>query len=42
MTELVAQNYYSETQEDVSIPLKPDIPPSQNAQRYYKLYAKAK
>ncbi len=36
------ENYYSETLETVKIPLKPELSPSKNAQRYYKLYAKAK
>lgn len=39
---LEAENYYSPTQEMVSIPLQTDLSPSRNAQRYYKLYAKAK
>ena len=40
--ELIAENYFSENLETVKIPLKEDISPSQNAQRYYKLYSKAK
>lgn len=39
---VTVQNYYSENAEDVEIPLKPELTPSKNAQRYYKLYAKAK
>ncbi len=39
---ITVQNYYSEDLEDVKIPLKPELSPSRNAQRYYKLYAKAK
>lgn len=37
-----ADNFYSENQERVTIPLKADLSPSQNAQRYYKRYNKAK
>lgn len=36
------ENFYSENCETISIPLKADIGPSQNAQRYYKRYNKAK
>ncbi len=39
---VVVENYYSETPESIKIPLKPELSPSKNAQRYYKLYAKAK
>ncbi len=39
---IIVQNYYSETGEDVEISLKPELSPSRNAQRYYKLYSKAK
>ncbi len=42
MKELEAENYFSENLETVKIPLKEDLSPSQNAQRYYKLYTKAK
>lgn len=42
MKELSAVNYYSENQEEISIPLKEELSPSQNAQRYYKLYTKSK
>lgn len=36
------ENYYSEQSEMLEIPLKEELSPSQNAQRYYKLYSKAK
>ncbi len=36
------ENYYSEAMENVQIPLKPELSHSKNAQRYYKLYTKAK
>lgn len=39
---LTAENYFSENQETVTIPLKEELSPSQNAQRYYKMYTKAK
>lgn len=39
---VTVQNYYSENCEEISIPLKPELSPSRNAQRYYKLYTKAK
>ncbi len=39
---LAAENYFSENQETVTIPLKEGLSPSQNAQRYYKMYTKAK
>lgn len=42
MTEFEAINYYSENQESIKIPLAADKTPAQNAQRYYKLYNKAK
>ena len=35
-------DYYSETLDSISIPLSETLSPSQNAQRYYKLYNKAK
>lgn len=35
-------NYYSEKNEEISISLQPELSPSSNAQRYYKLYAKTK
>ncbi len=40
--EILVVNYYSEAQETIVIPLKEELSPSQNAQRYYKLYNKAK
>ncbi len=40
--ELETENYFSETLETVRIPLKEELSPAQNAQRYYKLYTKAK
>ncbi len=36
------ENYYSPECEKIQIPLKEDISPAQNAQRYYKKYNKAK
>ncbi|MBR5614226.1 MAG: NFACT family protein [Clostridia bacterium] len=39
---VVVQNYYSADLSDIEIPLKPELSPSKNAQRYYKLYNKAK
>ena len=39
---VTVENYYSENLEEVEIPLKPELSPSKNAQRYYKLYNKAK
>ena len=42
MKNLEAENYFSENLETIHIPLKEDLSPSQNAQRYYKLYTKAK
>ncbi|MBO5955678.1 MAG: NFACT family protein, partial [Clostridia bacterium] len=39
---VTVQNYYSENCEEITIKLKPELSPSQNAQRYYKLYSKAK
>ncbi len=35
-------NYYSETGEHVDVPLNPNLQPQENAQRYFKKYAKAK
>ena len=35
-------DYFSEEQEEIEIPLSPMLTPSQNSQRYYKLYNKAK
>jgi len=42
MLSVNVQNYYSENYEDITISLKPELSPSRNAQRYYKLYTKAK
>ncbi len=42
MSTITVQNYYSENMDDVTIALKPELSPSRNAQRYYKLYTKAK
>ena len=42
MSSVTVQNYYSENYEDITITLKPELSPSRNAQRYYKLYTKAK
>lgn len=42
MKSVVVENYYSDNCEEIEIPLKEDISPSQNAQRYYKRYSKAK
>ncbi len=41
-TEIEVQNYYEENAPFVTIPLSPQLTPSQNAQRYYKKYNKAK
>lgn len=38
----VVTDYFSENLEQVSIPLLPELSPAANAQRYYKLYNKAK
>ncbi|HHW32204.1 MAG TPA: fibronectin/fibrinogen-binding protein [Clostridiaceae bacterium] len=35
-------NYYSENWDMIEIPLDPNLSPQQNAQKYYKQYAKAK
>lgn len=42
MSSIAVENYYSEQGEQIDIPLKEDISPAQNAQRYYKKYTKAK
>ena len=39
---ITVQNYYSPDLEEITIPLKAELSPSKNAQRYYKLYTKAK
>ncbi len=41
MTKLVCQNYYDDCKE-ISIPLRADRSPAQNAQLYFKKYTKAK
>lgn len=41
-TELVAENYYEDGAPQIKIDLLPRLTPSQNAQRYYKLYSKLK
>lgn len=40
--EAVLENYYDENLTEINIFLNPTLTPSQNAQRYYKLYQKAK
>lgn len=40
--EISVLNYYTEDASDITISLKPELSPSENAQRYYKLYNKAK
>ncbi|HAX74055.1 MAG TPA: hypothetical protein DCY20_11070 [Firmicutes bacterium] len=42
LKELVAQNFYSENLEDIYIPLDPMLSPSDNAQKYFQRYNKAK
>ncbi len=42
LSKIIVQNHYSENLEDIEISLKPELSPSKNAQRYYKLYSKAK
>lgn len=39
---VTVENYYSPNLEEITIPLKVELSPSKNAQRYYKLYTKAK
>lgn len=41
-TELVTENYYAEGMPKITIRLDPSLSPSENAQRYYKKYNKAK
>ena len=41
-TEVTVTDYYSEDLGEITIPLLPELSPSANAQRYYKLYNKAK
>ncbi len=40
--EIQVENYYENPPQTVTIPLKEELSPSGNAQRYYKLYTKAK
>ncbi len=42
MKEISVQNFYSEDGEMVTIPLKHDLSPAKNAQRYYQKYTKEK
>ena len=42
MENVTLENFYSENMEEVTIPLKNDLSPSQNAQRYYTKYNKEK
>ncbi len=41
-TSVAVENYYSENLEKIEIPINPELSPSKNAQRYFKLYSKAK
>lgn len=41
-TALVCQNFYSSENETLEIPLDTSLTPAQNAQKYYKIYRKAK
>ena len=40
--EITLENFYSENMEEIKIPLKEELTPSQNAQRYYVKYNKEK
>jgi len=42
MTSLTVQNFYEPGYPDVTIQLEPNLTPSENAQRYFKKYSKAK
>lgn len=42
MEKVTVQNYYSEDYSDIDIPLKKELTPSENIQRYYKRYTKGK
>ncbi len=42
MTSITLPNFYSENTENVTISLEGDLTPSENAQKYFKLYNKAK
>lgn len=41
-TEVRVENFYSEACEEITLELSPGLSPSQNAQKYYKMYTKAK
>lgn len=38
----VVENFYNENMEQIEIPIEPTLSPSENAQRYYKKYTKAR
>ncbi|MFA7637086.1 MAG: NFACT RNA binding domain-containing protein [Monoglobales bacterium] len=40
--QLVTENFYSETAEEITVPLETELTPSENAQRYYQRYNKLK
>ena len=42
MDQVTVQNYYTEDCSDVEIPLRVDLTPSENIQRYFKRYTKGK
>jgi len=42
MRQISVENYWSQNGETVSIPLDEQLSPAENAQKYFKLYAKAK
>lgn len=42
MDKVTVQNYYTEDCSDIVIPLKKELTPSENIQRYYKRYTKGK
>lgn len=42
MTTLTTVNFYDEAQNEITIPLDPTLTPSENAQKYFKKYNKAK
>lgn len=42
MTKVSLNNFYSESYEEVKIPLDPNLTPSENAQKYFKKYNKEK
>lgn len=41
-SEAIVVDYFSENTPEITIPLKPELSPAENAQRYYKKYTKAK